>query len=957
MTHLKALTPACLDGLLFTGNLYQAIIESSEDAILAQSLDGIILGWNNGAEKLYGYTAAEAVGRSINFLVPPGRQGELEAIYARAARGERVKHIETERVAKDGTPLDISLTVSPLKDAEGNVVGVSAIGRDITERKRTRKHLEESASKYRAIFDTASDGIFIHDAQTGAILDINPAVTAMYGFTAEEARGLSLGDYSSCQGEFTLSAASGLISKASTGSPQLFEWQARDKFGRQFWVEVSLRQGNIDGKECVLAWVRDISERKQADEALRLSEETFRSIVDSSPTAMYFYQLEPDGTLVLTGANPASEKLTGLDRAALVGKTIGEAFPGLTETPYPELYRKVATGEIGPQAYEISYQDGRLFGVYAVNVFRTGPNVIAVDFYDITERKRAEEDRELAAKVFQNSSEGIAVTDIAGRIQRVNPGFTAITGYSAEEVVGQTPRVLKSDRHTPEFYKNMWGQLLSQGKWSGEIWNRRKSGEAYPEWLTISAVKDAKGVVTHYVSTFHDITETKRQQEAIEYLANHDALTGLPNRMLLDDRLEVSLGQTMRRGGKLALLYLDLDNFKHINDSLGHAVGDLLLQELAGRLLLAVRAVDTVSRRGGDEFIIVLPEISGPQDAVHVCQRIFETLRNPFRIQENVLFTTISIGVALFPDDAADTGTLIKNADMAMYRAKKSIGNAFHFFAAEMDTRAQRRMSLESRLRLAVELDELELYYQPVVDMHTGMITGAEALIRWWRDGSLIPPDEFIPLAEETGIILPMGAWVLATACRQAREWRRQGFPPLTLSVNISGEQFRQGNFNTMVAGILQTYEVVPDMLHLEITESVLMINLSTTAERLQALRDMGVKIMLDDFGTGYSSLAYLKRLPVDGLKIDRSFVRELPLDSDSQAIILSIISLARGLKLGLVAEGVETSEQLDYLRGQGCRLMQGYIASRPVPAADFEALVLAGKPLTEPEPARGSAP
>jgi len=701
MTHPKSLSPASLDELRLPGKLYQAIIESSDDAILAQSLDGVILAWNSGAEKLYGYAAAEAVGRPIDFIVAPDRQGEMEALYARVARGERVEHFETRRVTRDGSVIDVSISVSPIKDDAGNVVAASAIGRDITERKRT------------------------------------------------------------------------------------------------------------------------------------------------------------------------------------------------------------------------------------------------------------EADRELAAKVFRNSSEGIAITDAIGRIQRVNPSFTAITGYAAEEVIGQTPSVLKSDRHAPEFYQNMWAQLLGQGQWSGEIWNRRKSGEAYPEWLTISAVKNAEGETTHFISIFHDITETKRQQEAIEYLANHDALTGLPNRLLLDDRLGVSLGQAGRRGTKLAALFLDLDNFKHINDSLGHAVGDVLLQELAGRLLMAVRSADTVSRRGGDEFIIILPEIAGPQDAVHVCQRIFEALATPFRLHGHELFTTVSIGIALYPDDAADAGRLIKNADMAMYQAKNISGNAFHFFAPEMDTQAQRRMTLELRLRRAMELKELELYYQPVVDMETGMIRGAEALIRWWRDGSLISPDEFIPLAEETGIIVPLGAWVLATACRQARAWQAMGFASVTMAVNISVKQFGQGNFTQAVAEALRTYALAPALLHLELTESALMTNLVATAERLQSIRDLGVKIMLDDFGTGYSSMAYLKRLPVDGLKIDRSFIREIPGDADSRAITAAVVGLARGLGLELVAEGVETPEQLAYLRSQGCRQFQGYLASRPVPAAEFEGLLRAGQPLVAPGRAR----
>ncbi|MBF0481945.1 MAG: EAL domain-containing protein [Desulfovibrionaceae bacterium] len=572
-----------------------------------------------------------------------------------------------------------------------------------------------------------------------------------------------------------------------------------------------------------------------------------------------------------------------------------------------------------------------------------GENYVNIYGEDVTARKQAEERLKLAATVFEYSIEGIVVTDPAGVILSVNPGFTAITGYPPQEVVGQNPRVLKSDRHTPEFYAAMWRQIASAGSWSGEIWNRRKNGEAYPEWLTISAIRNENGDISHYVSIFHDITEIKRQQEAIEFQAHHDALTGLPNRVLFADRLDMALAQIARSGQTLAVLFLDLDNFKHINDSLGHAVGDLVLQELAKRLKKVLRAVDTISRQGGDEFIAILPEIHAAQYAGTAAQRILESLRQPFRPQGHELYATASIGIAIAPDDGAAPGDLIKNADLAMYRAKELGRNNYQFFAQGMDTLAHHRLSMESRLRKALERDEFELHYQPVIDLATGAIAGAEALVRWRCCDVLIPPNDFIPLTEETGLILGLGGWVLDTACRQAKIWRDLGYSDLAMAVNISSRQFSQADFVDIIKGVLQSTGLPPAALLLEITESVLMANIEIASEQMRRLKDMGVKIMLDDFGTGYSSLAYLKRLPLDGLKIDRSFVMDIHHSDDSKAIADAVISLARALELGVVAEGVETLEQLNYLREHVQGHIQGFYASPPVPPEAFTKLLAAG--------------
>jgi diguanylate cyclase (GGDEF)-like protein/PAS domain S-box-containing protein len=561
---------------------------------------------------------------------------------------------------------------------------------------------------------------------------------------------------------------------------------------------------------------------------------------------------------------------------------------------------------------------------------------------DITKRKMAEEALVFATKVFEHSIEGIVVTDRDGKIMQVNPAFTLITGYSPEEAVGQNPRLLKSDRHDASFYQAMWAQLASEGQWSGEIWNRRKSGEIYPEWLTINAVRNSNGQITNYVSIFHDITELKRQQEALEHQAQHDALTGLPNRVLLNDRLQMALAGMKRRETKLAVMFLDLDHFKNINDGFGHTAGDNLLVELSRRLQEQLRAGDTLARQGGDEFLILLPEIESVEDAGLIATRLLASLQTPFFHGEIEYFVTASIGVTISPDDGNAADVLIKNADMAMYRAKNLGRNSYQLFTPELDALAHHRLSMESKLRKGIELEEFELQYQPLVSSRTGRILGAEALIRWRHGGALISPAEFIPLAEESGLILPLGEWVLRTAAGQAKKWQDAGYR-LGLSVNISSRQFTGQDLAKLLREVLSTTGLEPGRLYFEITESMLMGDVGKAQRVLGELREEGGKFYLDDFGTGYSSLSYLKRLPLDGLKIDRSFIRDIDTDADSRAIVAAIVSLAKTLNLAIVAEGVETEAQLGILHAMSSMLIQGYLASRPVPAAEFERLLHQG--------------
>jgi len=567
---------------------------------------------------------------------------------------------------------------------------------------------------------------------------------------------------------------------------------------------------------------------------------------------------------------------------------------------------------------------------------------------DMTERKQAEEQLHIAATAF-DSQEGMMVTDAGGVILRVNRAFTEISGYTAEEVVGQTTRLLRSGRHSADFYREMWETINRTGGWQGEIWDRRKNGEEYPKWLTISAVKDDNGVVTHYVGTHFDITERKKAEEKIRELAFFDQLTGLPNRALLLDRLRQVMTAGSRDGSYGALLFIDLDNFKTLNDTLGHDMGDLLLKQAAQRLISCVRMGDSVARLGGDEFVLVLgglgmSEREAAIGAEMVSEKVLAALNQPYQLGDVTHHCTASIGATLFSGHLSTSEDLMKQADLAMYKAKEAGRNTLRFFDPDMEIDVMHRAALEKDLREAVQEKQFLLHYQAQV-VGEGRLTGAEALVRWQhpRRGT-VPPAEFIPLAEETGLILPLGYWVLETACTQLAVWAtRPEMAHLTIAVNVSAHQFSQNDFVDQVLAVLDKTGANPQRLKLELTESLLVGNVQNTIEKMFALKARGVGFSLDDFGTGYSSLSYLRRLPLDQLKIDQSFVRDVLSDPNDAAIARTIVALAQSLGLGVIAEGVETEAQRDFLAGSGCHAYQGYFFSRPLLPEGFEAFARQG--------------
>jgi diguanylate cyclase (GGDEF)-like protein/PAS domain S-box-containing protein len=556
---------------------------------------------------------------------------------------------------------------------------------------------------------------------------------------------------------------------------------------------------------------------------------------------------------------------------------------------------------------------------------------------DVTEARRVEQELRIAATAFE-SLHGMMVTDARGIILRVNKAFTDMTGWAADEAVGQTPSILKSGRHDAEFYTGMWRQLAVTGAWEGEIWDRRKNGEIYPKWQTVSAVRGPDDTVTHYVAAFTDIGERKAAEQRIHDLAFYDPLTGLPNRRLLLDRLQQSMAASARSGRHGALLFIDLDNFKSLNDTLGHDMGDQLLCEVARRLQECLRGADTVARLGGDEFVVMLEDlaeapIEAAAEAEVVGGKILETLNRDYDLLGKSHHSTPSVGVTLFFGEATSIDTLLKQADLAMYQAKAAGRNAMRFFDPAMQAVVSARSALEEDLREALKAQQFMLHYQPQVDGQ-GCVTGAEALLRWLHPlRGQVPPAEFIPLAEETGLILPIGEWVMRTACARLAQWRgRPETAGLTLSVNVSARQFRQAGFVDQVLAILDESGADPHRLKLELTESLLLDDIEGTVTKMTALKAAGVSFALDDFGTGYSSLAYLKRLPLDQLKIDRSFVRDVLTDPNDAAIARTIVALGQSLGLKVIAEGVETEAQRAFLAANNCDAYQGYLFGKPSP-------------------------
>lgn len=680
----------------------------------------------------------------------------------------------------------------------------------------------------------------------------------------------------------------------------------------------------------------------QAEEKFQGNGQKLRLITDNVPAFIAYV----DSDLHYRFSNKSYENWLGKSSKDVIGKHVKDV---LGDEAYPiqkERYASVLSGKRVNFEYSLRFSDNKehyISGSFVPDISDDGEvKGFFVLGTDITERKQAEEQLQIAAAAFE-TGDGMMITDSEGAILRVNHAFTIITGYTAEEAVGKNPRFLQSGRHDKAFFAAMWESINSTGQWQGEIFDQRKNGEVYPKWLTISAVKDDNDNTTHYVGSHSDITVRKQAEERIRKLAFYDPLTELPNRALFQDRLRQAMTASGRDGRHGALLLIDLDNFKTLNDTRGHATGDKLLKSIAQRLDNTLREGDTVSRLGGDEFMILLPGLSTvKQDAAIVAGKVAEKVR--LSISQSDSFgsishhSTASIGVTLFSGNESSIDDLMKRADLAMYKSKSCGRNTIYFFDPAMETALLKRITLEADLRLAIQENQFLIHYQAQVD-NEGRVTGAEALVRWMHpEKGMISPADFIPLAEETGQILLVGQWVLEAACARLAEWAtRPKMAHLTISVNVSAKQFFQSDFVEQVLAILNDTGANPERLKLELTESALVENVEGIIETMLALKTRGVRFSLDDFGTGYSSLSYLSRLPLEQLKIDLCFVRDMLTDKNAAAIAKAIVGLGESLDMEVIAEGIETKSQQEFLTHLGCHRYQGYLYSRPIPVEEFE--------------------
>ncbi|TAN49735.1 MAG: bifunctional diguanylate cyclase/phosphodiesterase [Methylococcaceae bacterium] len=804
----------------------------------------------------------------------------------------------------------------------------------------------------------ANDSILLMDAEL-RIVEANECAHQSYGYPGKALIGLNYRQLRSPSARQSFEADVEILKQQGS---LLRETEHQHQDGSVFPVEASIRMIDTDEGVYFQTIVRDISERKRAENKLRASEERWKFALEGAGDGVWDWNIQTGDVYF----SKRCKEILGYHKDEHLAwestvhpddlpRTLAELrthLDGKTDSYYNE--HRAGSKKDGDWKWLLTRGKvvERDAGGKALRMIGTQT--------DISERKRNEEALRLAALVFENSSEGMTITDADGTILAVNPAFSELTGYTQEEILGHNPRILRSGQQDAAFYQAMWRQLNETGHWAGEIWNRRKDGEIYAEWLSISTSFNPDGTVHRRVGLFSDITKRKKSEELIWRQANFDPLTDLPNRRMFRDRLEQAFKKAGRAELTVALMFIDLDHFKQVNDTLGHDMGDLLLKEATQRLNRCVRSTDTVARLGGDEFAVILCELDDEKIVERVARDILQTLAKPFTLGTELAYISASIGIAFYPKDASQIDELLKNADQAMYAAKDpGHRNCHRYFAPSMQEAAQNRMQLTTDLRLALSDDQFLVYYQPIIELASGAVVKAEALIRWQHPTrGLVNPIDFIGFAEETGLIVSIGAWVMHTACLQTMAWREQGLPPLRITVNVSARQFHEGNLPEVVHTALNETGLPPEDLELEITEGMLMYDIDHAASTIQALWKVGVRISEDDFGTGYSSLNYLKKFPIHTLKIDQSFVRDIGADPDDTALVAAIIAMAHSLHLTVVAEGVETQQQLDYLRGQGCDHCQGFLFARPMPAAAFTAYLAAqsSPPARQPQQGKESS-
>lgn len=902
----------------------QILMQNSMDGIYVMDMQGDIVEANDAFCKMLGYTMEEAARLNVTDWDAQWSKEELQERF-KALIGKSVR-FETAHRRKDGKLIDVEISASGLEIDGQNFMFASS--RDITE----RKHFEAGLQRYKRVLETAIDGFWLTDIQ-GNLLEANEAYAQMSGYTADELTHMHISQLDANENPEEVQAH---IANLMNHGYERFETRHRRKDGQVLDIEIAATI--VPESNQIFVFCRDISERHKMETKLKRYK---AAVVDAAMDGFWLADMQGN----LLEANEAYAQISGYTVEELTRMHISQIdVSGWLENLQTHIAKFM---EQGCDRFETRHRrkDGQVLDIEISVTPMPESGHLFVFSRNITERKQSEDALRIAAVAFE-THDAILISDTRANIIRVNQAFTDITGYSQDEVIGKNPRIMSSGRQDKAFYIEMWQQLLHTGSWAGEIWDKRKSGQIYPKWLTITAVKNERQETTHFVAIFSDITARKQAEEEIRNLAFYDALTRLPNRRLFMDRFRAALTISTRRNDYGAILFIDLDRFKTLNDTLGHDYGDMLLIEVSARIKSCVREMDTVARLGGDEFVVLIEGISGEQeDASHnvgiIAEKIRETLAQPYKLKTHEHHSSPSIGISLYRGHEATVDELLQQADMAMYQAKTAGRNAVRFFDPVMQHNVATRAELENDLHHAIPLGQLQLHYQVQVDAEARP-QGAEALLRWFHpQRGLVMPGQFIPIAEESSLILEIGHWVLEQACGQLAQWAvNERMRNLTLAVNVSAKQFAQPNFVDQVAGCLNSHGISPALLKLELTESLVLHDLNNTISKMHALKELGIKLSLDDFGTGYSSLSYLKQLPLDQIKIDQGFVQGIALDGNDALLVQTIIDLAGNFRLNVIAEGVETEGQLAFLKNRECAAFQGYLFGKALPVEELEEMV-----------------
>jgi diguanylate cyclase (GGDEF)-like protein/PAS domain S-box-containing protein len=908
---------------------YRALFDNLPLPALIANSKGFVLEANRQAGRFLGLDRSEGLlHRSLLQLFDSDSRSQIHPVLADRTNPapQTIEHLGLQPGAGPRIPCDVHVIhLSDAAERHGRTLLV------LVDR-TTEVALRESEERYSALFMDAKAAMLMIDPHSGRIIEANPAAQRFYGYTPKQLRDMRVSDIDV------------LTPEEIRAEMQLAKEERRDHFffahrlanGETRQVQVYSGPFRHGGKAVLYSIIHDVTQRKQAEQALRLESEKNLALLRNAS----------DGTHIVDNAGNLIDfsdsfcAMLGYDREEMLGMNVGRWDARFDEQELAELVRQQHAVQVRAQ-FETRHRrkDGSIVDVEISGspLELEGKPVMFYSSRDISERVIVEEQQRQAASVFSHAHDGILICDANKRIVDVNPAFTHVTGYDRDEALGQTPRIMNSGRQTPSFYQAVWSSVNARGFWEGEIWNRRKNGEVYPAWLTISTIADASGAISRYIGVFSDITAVKAQQEKLERLAHFDALTQLPNRVLLADRIAQAIAHASRSRSLVGICYLDLDGFKPVNDNFGHSAGDQVLVEIAGRLKDTIRGSDSVARLGGDEFVVLVTGIASALECQQAVGRLLKAISAPIQVKDQTITLGASIGVTLYPKDGADADTLLRHADQAMYAAKQAGRNRYHMFDILHDERTRAQLEVIEEIRRGFVADEFVLHFQPKVDMRRGQVLGFEALVRWQHpQRGLLLPGDFLPVIDNTDLQLSLGRWVIAEGLRQLDVWNGAGLNlGLKLGINISAPHLLMNGFAEELADLLCRFSRIEGHdIELEIIESVALEDLEKASAVFGRCRELGVQIALDDFGTGYSSLSYLRRLPVDTLKIDQSFVSAMLDNEEDMVIVKSVVGLSKSFRRNVVAEGIETPEIGALLIQMGCDVGQGFGIARPMPAA-----------------------